>query len=369
MAPDTRRRPTRPPPTGMPGGAAEQTARMPRAASNGIEIEYDTFGEPTDPALLLVMGFTAQMTAWDESLLQAPRRPRPVRHPVRQPRLRPVDPPRRRARRPRRGHGRGRWPARTMPPVPYKLTDMAADAIGLLDHLGIERGPHRRRVDGRDDRADDGHRAPRAGSLSMTSIMSMTGEAEYGQPAPEAMAALLQPPPTERSAYIEQSKTVVKVFASKKLLRRRQDGGPRRGQPSTGPSTPRGRRASSPASSPRAAGPTRCGQLDVPTLVIHGRDDTLIQPSGGERTAELIPGSKLLMLHDMGHDLPEPLWPFVAGRHRRPRRHRLSHLERTDAASATLDPVRRARSGAGRAVATLGGTPPSTRGGSTWPDR
>ena len=55
----------------------------------------------------------------------------------------------------------------------------------------------------------------------------------------------------------------------------------------------------------------KLAELDVPTLVIHGRDDTLITPSGGLRTAELIPGAHLLFLSDMGHDLPEPLWPQV----------------------------------------------------------
>ena len=51
-------------------------------------------------------------------------------------------------------------------------------------------------------------------------------------------------------------------------------------------------------------------KLEVPTLVIHGTDDQLITPSGGERTAELIPNSTLLMVDDMGHDMPQPLWPF-----------------------------------------------------------
>ena len=281
---------------------------MPRASSNGIEIEYDTFGEPTDPALLLVMGFTAQMTAWDESLckLLADRGLFVIRFDNRDCGLSthldgvPVD--------------LGTVMARSMageemPPVPYKLTDMAADAIGLLDHLGIDRAhivgasmggmivqtmaiEHPDRV------------------LSMTSIMSMTGEAEYGQPAPEAMAALLQPPPTERSAYIEQSRTVVKVFASKKYYDADKTAA-RAGAAFD--------RAFYPEGAPRQlAGILASGSradalraLDVPTLVIHGRDDTLIQPSGGERTAELIPGSKLLMLHDMGHDMPEQLWPFI----------------------------------------------------------
>ena len=52
-------------------------------------------------------------------------------------------------------------------------------------------------------------------------------------------------------------------------------------------------------------------EVRVPTLVIHGRDDTLITLSGAERTAELIPGADLLVLADMGHDLPEPLWPKI----------------------------------------------------------
>jgi pimeloyl-ACP methyl ester carboxylesterase len=52
-------------------------------------------------------------------------------------------------------------------------------------------------------------------------------------------------------------------------------------------------------------------ELTVPTLVIHGRDDTLIGPDGGARTAELIPGANLLLVADMGHDIPEPLWPVL----------------------------------------------------------
>ena len=50
----------------------------------------------------------------------------------------------------------------------------------------------------------------------------------------------------------------------------------------------------------------------MPTLVIHGRDDTLITPEGGERTAQLVPGARYLLVSDMGHDLPAPLWPMFA---------------------------------------------------------
>ena len=62
------------------------------------------------------------------------------------------------------------------------------------------------------------------------------------------------------------------------------------------------------ASGPRADG---LRALELPTLVIHGLDDTLIQPDGGERTAELIPGARLMLVEDMGHDRPEPLWPVL----------------------------------------------------------
>jgi pimeloyl-ACP methyl ester carboxylesterase len=62
-----------------------------------------------------------------------------------------------------------------------------------------------------------------------------------------------------------------------------------------------------------AGGPRDAGlrALDLPTLVIHGLDDTLIAPSGGERTASLVPGARLMMIADMGHDRPEPLWPEI----------------------------------------------------------
>jgi pimeloyl-ACP methyl ester carboxylesterase len=62
-------------------------------------------------------------------------------------------------------------------------------------------------------------------------------------------------------------------------------------------------------SSGQRAGALRA--LNVPTLVIHGMEDKLITPKGGIRTAEIIPGANLLLLHDMGHDLPRALWPIV----------------------------------------------------------
>ena len=137
---------------------------MPRALSNGIELEYDTFGDPSDPALLLVMGFTAQMTAWDEESVQAPGRRGPVRHPVRQPGLRALHQARRRPGRPGAVPGGADGPRS---PAGRRHRALQAHRHGRRRHRsarppGHRAGPHRGRLDGRHDRPDDGHRAPRA---------------------------------------------------------------------------------------------------------------------------------------------------------------------------------------------------------------
>ena len=134
---------------------------MPRAINNGIEIEFDTIGDPQDEPLLLVMGFTAQLIAWDEKLCQlfADRGFFVIRYDNRDCGL--------------SSHLDGvavdmaelfnaRLSGAAAPPVPYSLSDMTADGMAVLDALGIDRGARRGRVDGRDDRADDGDRVPAA---------------------------------------------------------------------------------------------------------------------------------------------------------------------------------------------------------------
>jgi pimeloyl-ACP methyl ester carboxylesterase len=281
---------------------------MPHASANGIELCYETIGNPDDPPLLLVMGFTAQLIAWDDALCQAlaDRGRFVIRFDNRDCGLSthldgvPVD---------IEGVLAAYEGLGEMPPVPYDLSAFSDDGFGLLDHLGIERAhilgasmggmivqemaiAHPERV------------------LSMTSIMSNTGEPEYSQSDPSALEALMTPPPLEREAFIEFSVERGAMFASPRYYDR--------GKAATRAAAsfdrafyPEGalrQLAAVRASADRAAG---LRQLDVPTLVIHGRADTLVLPMGGDRTAELVPGANLLMLHDMGHDLPEPLWPLI----------------------------------------------------------
>ncbi|MFM9137605.1 MAG: alpha/beta fold hydrolase, partial [Actinomycetota bacterium] len=138
------------------------------------------------------------------------------------------------------------------------------------------------------------------------SVMSTPGDPAVGQSTPEALAALLAPPPASREEYIEASpkwqEWQSKKYRSDELSKRNAardydrmfypEGAPRQ-------------LAAIYASGNRSE---KLAQLNVPTLVVHGVDDTLITPSGGQRTAELIPGAKLMMVEDMGHDLPKPLW-------------------------------------------------------------
>lgn len=275
--------------------------------AHGVEIEYETFGSPSDPTLLLVMGFTAQLTAWDVGFCEmlAARGLHVIRFDNRDCGLSTrfdgvvVDV----------GAVIGAALAeQPVPPVPYTLSDMALDAVGLLDHLGIDRA----HVMG----ASMGGMIAQHVAIehpqrvrSLVSVMSMPGEPEVGQPAPEAMEALLAPPPTEREAYIDSSSRWL-VWASKKYgdAERNRRNAARDYDRSFYPEGSTRQLAAIYASGRRTAG---LQQLRVPTLVIHGRDDTLISPSGGTRTAELIDGAHLLLMADMGHDLPEPLWPVI----------------------------------------------------------
>jgi pimeloyl-ACP methyl ester carboxylesterase len=271
-----------------------------------IELEYDHFGNPTDPALLLIMGFTAQMVAWEEEFCQqlANRGHFVIRFDNRDCGLST------------KLHGvpsnsdaviMAAMMETEMPPVAYTLSDMAADAMKVLDHLNIERahimGASMGGMIAQTVAIEHPHRVK-----TLISVMSQPGELTVGQPTQEAMELIVTPAPTDRDEYIAfapkwqlwQSKKYRSDEVSRRNAIRDFD---RSNYPEGGPR----QMAAIYASGSRAEG---LQKLQVPTLVIHGTEDQLITPSGGERTAELIPNSTLLMVEDMGHDMPQPLWPF-----------------------------------------------------------
>ena len=281
---------------------------MPRAlVQTGMELEYDTFGSPDDPALLLIMGFTAQMTAWEPGFCQilADAGRYVIRFDNRDcglsTKLDGVLPD-------VAGAMTAAFTDSPAPPQPYLLSDMADDAIGLLDALGINRAHILGASMGGMIAQTIAINYPER-VLTLTSVMSTPGEIEVGRPSEEAMIAIMTPPPETREEYISTSPRYM-VWQSKKYRNeaRTKEQAAASYDRSSYPEGAARQMAAMYASGRRTEA---LQALDVPTLVIHGRDDQLITPSAGFRTAELIPGAHLLFVADMGHDMPEPLWPLL----------------------------------------------------------
>ena len=273
---------------------------------SGINIEYESMGNPSNPTLLWIMGFGAQMTAWPVEFLQLF-----------------IDAGFHVVRFDNRDCGlsykhdglmvetdkvtmQAMMGEVVTVEVPYTLSDMAADAMGVLDHLGIEKahviGASMGGMIAQTVAIEHGHRV-----ASLTSVMSVTGDLAYGAPTEAAMSALLAPPSPDRDTYIESAATWA-VWCSKKHfdLNEAKARAAREYDRSFYPEGAHRQLAAIYSSGDRSEA---LRNLAIPTLVIHGRDDTLLTPSGGERTAELIPGSVFMFVTDMGHDLPLPLWP------------------------------------------------------------
>ena len=143
--------------------------------------------------------------------------------------------------------------------------------------------------------------------LSMTSVMSRTGEPGFGDSSEEALAFLMAPPAPSRSAYIERQVAALHVYGSKpewlddEAIRDRATAAYDRCFCPEG--TARQMRAVD-APFPRRGPPG----IDLPVLVIHGSRDTLIDPSGGRQTAAVIPGARYVEIEGMGHDYPPAVW-------------------------------------------------------------
>jgi pimeloyl-ACP methyl ester carboxylesterase len=274
-----------------------------------ITLEYETFGSPTDAPLLMVAGFTMPLIGWPRPFAQMladggryviiydnrdsglSQRFDGVPSNIEQ--ISAVA-------------GSGDYAA-ARELAAYTFSDMANDGLGLLTALGIDQahvlGASLGGMVAQTMAIEHPERV-----LSLTSMMSHTGEPEYGQSTPQTLEILLEPSPEDRDGYIEESKKYT-AWRSKRypdvdfVQQLAADTYDRGGLYPEGSNR---QLAAVLASGPRA---DALRVLQTPTLVIHGLDDTLIAPSGGQRTAELVPGAKLMLVPDMGHDRPQPLWP------------------------------------------------------------
>ncbi len=189
----------------------------------------------------------------------------------------------------------------------YRLADMALDAIAVLDAAGVARAHvmglslggmivqhltihHRERL------------------LAAISVMSRTGEPEFGQSSPDALAQLTGAPATDRASAIERHVAGQRIWGSPAHAdeaRWRADA-ERAFDRCFDPAGPGRQFLAVLASDSWAAD---LPQVTTPMLVMHGTADTLVDISGGERTAELVPGARFVAIEGMGHDYPRELWP------------------------------------------------------------
>jgi pimeloyl-ACP methyl ester carboxylesterase len=281
-------------------------ARMPRASHDGIEIEYVTSGDPEDPALLLINGLSSQLIDWDDELVEAfvDRGFFVIRFDNRETGLS--------SKTERRVNIAGSLRAvivGTTADVPFLLDDMADDAVAVLDDLGVARAHVLGVSLGGAVAQTLAIRHP--GRLaSLVSIMSTTGETSVGQARSDVLSQLMAAPPSERAEAIEHGirfhRTVGSPdhFEEDRVRRRVTEAYDRCFNPGGAGL----QMLAMVASGDRVEG---LAALEVPTLVIHGDRDPLIDVSGGRRTAELVPGADLLVLEGMGHDLPTYFWPVI----------------------------------------------------------
>jgi len=259
---------------------------MPTANNGEVELYYETFGTASDPVLLLVNGMSSQCinfdTAWCEKFVA--RGVRVVRFDNRDVGL-----------------------SSKVEDTPYTLRDMADDARAVLDAVGAERAhvmglsmggmivqrlaiEHPERL------------------LSMTSVMSRPGEPGYGESSPEALAAIMDDPPATRAEYIESQVRQRRIYGSKPEWIDEQYLSERAAQAFDRCFCPAGTVRQMKAVARDGDRSADLRNVKVRTLVMHGDRDSLIDPSGGRRTAELIPGARYVEIEGMGHDYPVAVW-------------------------------------------------------------
>jgi pimeloyl-ACP methyl ester carboxylesterase len=278
---------------------------LPFLRSNAVELCYETFGDPADPTMLLVMGLGEQMIAWPDGFCTALA----ARgfHVIR------FD---------NRDVGRSTWLdhlgdvdlpalfAGDLSSVRYGLPDMAADTAGLLEALGV----HRAHLVGVSMGAMIAQllAADRPDLVaSLASIMSTTGDRSVGQTTLDDVSVLMPRPDADRDAAIAADVALYRLIGSPGFETSEHD--------RLRDATAKVDRAYHPAGTLRqfaaiitAADRTpSLRNLKVPTVVIHGEADRMVDVSGARATADAIPGAELVLIPGMGHDLPEGAWDRI----------------------------------------------------------
>jgi pimeloyl-ACP methyl ester carboxylesterase len=282
---------------------------MPRARCNGLELEYDACGDPADPAILLIMGLGAQMILWHDDFCAelARRRFYVIRYDNRDVGESTIlhDAPVPNIFMALQALVAGR-PVET----PYTLEDMADDTVGLMECLGIERAHVVGASMGGMIAQTLAFRHP-SRVLTLTSIMSTTGNPEVPPATPEAMEALMTPPPTSRQANIDRAARVWRVIGSPGFAFDEDEIRVRAGRAYDRGFHPEGVARQFAAVIASGNRKERLRAVTAPTLVIHGADDPLIRVEGAYDTAAAIADSDLLIIDGMGHDLPRAAWPQI----------------------------------------------------------
>lgn len=286
-----------------------QGKRMPQIKANGLDIEYESFGRESDPAILLIMGFSGQLTMWPVALCEglASKGFRVIRFDNRDvgKSTHLLD-----KGTPNAGELMAALMSGQPANAPYHLTDMADDAAGLLKALGIKQA----HIVG----ASMGGMIAQLVAAnhpditrSLTSIMSTTGRRDLPAAKPEAMAALMTPPAsTDREARIQRTINTFRIIGSP-------------GYPATDAEIRAfaerevDRVPYDPAGIARQMAAIICApprndllkNVRVPALIIHGADDPLVPVDGGKDTAASIPGAELEIVPGMAHDFTDALLP------------------------------------------------------------
>jgi pimeloyl-ACP methyl ester carboxylesterase len=256
-------------------------------AHNGdVEIYYETFGEAGDPALVLVNGLGSQCINFDAEWcnLFVSEGYRVVRLDNRDVGL-----------------------SSKLEGVDYSLADMAEDVVAVLDAEGIARAHVmglsmggmivQRLAIEHPDRL-----------LTMTTVMSRTGEPGFGESAPDALAVLTAPPATSREEHIENHVAAISVYGSKPEWIDDDETRSRAAAAYDRCFCPGGIGRQMAAVMRDGSRDEALRSVTVPTLAMHGSRDALIRPDGGRHTAEVIPGARYVEIEGMGHDYPRPVW-------------------------------------------------------------